>query len=378
MQDLDADVVTDERAAPAGAGSPRRRVAALVAAAVALVLLPALAYAAFGRDADPFGQELIVGQPGQDGGYGVAAPGADAPTEAPRRTTAGPTQQPWQAVDLAAATLTLGAWRPGPDGSPPCPTGEVAFAGSSATLPGKATVRLLQNARVDVDHDGTDEIAVVLFCQDSPAGTYQAIVVKPAAGGRLATMGQVARGGPGAEDILGVAPGSGGVVNLTVGNVIPCCGMPRSLQLTQVRTYAWQRNIFTQVAGPITFVANRSAVNLDVSAPAVHFGGLVAGRSSGTLTVTITNRGPHDATRVSVAVWPDQPLAPATGGDWARCLTRDGTNRVMVCPLGNLAVGKAATLTLPLTGLFGNQAITLQPRIGEQAYGNLRVPSYYS
>ena len=378
MQDLDADAVADEEAAAARTGSPGRRIAALVAAAIALVLLPALAYAAFGRDADPFGQNLIVGQSGPDGGTGVAAPGADTPTNAPHGAKVGATGQPWQAADLGAATLTLGAWRPGPGGSPPCPTGPVTFSGSSAALPGKATVRLLQNVRVDVDHDGTDEIAVVVSCQDTQAGTYQAIVLKTGANGRLTTMGQLARGGPGAEDILAVGAGSGGLVNLTVGDIIPCCGVPRSLQLTQVRTFAWQRNGFTQVAGPITFVANRSAVNLDISAPAVHLGGLVAGRSSGTLTVTVTNRGPRDAMRVSVAVSPDQPLAPATGGDWARCLTRDGTNRTVVCPLGNLAVGKTATLTLPLTGLFGSQAITLQPRIGDQAYSNLRVPSSYS
>jgi hypothetical protein len=58
-------------------------------------------------------------------------------------------------------------------------------------------------------------------------------------------------------------------------------------------------------------------------------------------------------------------------------VTLDGTSRAMVCPIGDLPAGETAALTLPLTGLFGSQAITLQPRVGDQTYDNLRVPSYY-
>ncbi len=379
MQDLDADVAVDEETAPADVGLPgrRRRIAALAAVAVALVLPPLLAYAAFGAGTDQ-PRDFTGVRSAPDGGYGVNAPDADPPSDAPGGTAPGSAQQPWQAADLASATLTLDAWRPSPAGSPPCPTGKVAFTGSSAAVPGRATVRLLQNTLVDVDHDGTYEVAVVLFCQDSQAGTYQAIVLKPAAGGGLTTMGQLARSGPDGEDIVAVTPASGGLVNLTVGNIIPCCGTPQSLQLTQIRTFAWQRSGFTQVAGPTTFTADRSAADLDISAPAVHFTGLLDGKSAGTLTVTIRNRGKRDVARVSVAVWPDQPLAPAAGGDWARCVTRDGTSRAVVCPIGELPAGETATLTLPLSGLFGSQATTVQPRIGDQTYETLRVPSYYS
>jgi hypothetical protein len=380
MQDPDTNFPVDEDTAPcAGAGSPgrRRRIAALAALAAVLVLPPLVAYAAFGRDLDKSGQVLISGQSTPDGGYGANAPDPDPPSAAPTRTPSGTTQQPWQVVDLAGATLTLDAWRPSPAGSPPCPTGKVTFTSDSAAVPGKATVRLRQNALVDVDHDGSYEIAVVLFCQDTPAGTYQAIVLKSAAGGSLTTMGQLARSGPTGEDILAVAPGAGGLINLTVGNIIPCCGTPRSLELTQIRTFAWKWSGFTQVAGPTTFVADRSATTLNISAPAVHLTGLIAGKSSGTLTVTIRDQGPRDARQVSVAVWPDQPLAPGVGGDWAKCVTLDGTNRALVCPVGNLAVGASATLTLPLTGLFGSQAITLEARIGNQVYDTVTVPSYY-
>ena len=389
MQDLDADVQdldeagpVDDEASPAdevtGAGwSGRRwRIAALVVAAVVLVLAPLAAYVAFGRDQSEREFGSSVSNP--NGEHGAYVPDPNNPSAAPDRTPPAAPQQPWQAVDLAAATLTLDAWRPSPAGSPPCPTGKVTFAGSTAALPGKATVRLLQNTQVDVDHDGTNEVAVVVFCQDSEAGTYQAIVLKPAAGGSPATMGQLARSGPSGEDIVAVAPASGGRINLTVGNIIPCCGMPRSLELAQIRTFAWQRSGFTQVAGPTTFVADRSASNLDISAPAVHFGGLVAGKSAGTLTVTIRNRGRLDAKGVSVGVWPDQPLAPAAGGDWVRCVSRDGTSRAVVCPVGDLPAGETAALTLPLTGLFGSQAITVQLRIGDQVYDNLRVPSHYA
>jgi hypothetical protein len=366
VQDLDATV-----------GSPRRRrrTIALVASAAALVLAPLAAYAALGRGP---GQEFNSTQSTPEGGNGANAPDPNWPSAAPDPTPHGTAQQPWQAVDLAAATLTIEAWRPSPAGSPPCPTGNVAFSGSSAALPGRATVRMLQNALVDVDHDGAYEIAIVLSCLDSPAGTYQAMVVKSAAGGRLTTMGQLARGGPGGEDILAVAPVAGGLVSLTVGDIIPCCGTPRSMELTQVRTFAWNRSGFTQVAGPNTFVAQRSAVNLDISAPVVHFTGLIEGKSSGTLTVTIRNRGPLGARQVSVAVWPDQPVAPAVGGDWAKCVSRDGTSRARVCPVGDLAVGATVTLVLPLTALFGNQSITLEPRIRDQRYDTLRVASYYA
>ena len=399
MQDLDADVPIDDEAGsvdkkagpvdedtgqadeadePTGGGSTnrRRRIVALGLAAVVLVLAPVAAYVAFGTNRSE--REFSSAQSTPDGRYGANALAPNRPSAGPDRTPPGATQQPWQAVDLAAATLTLEAWRPGPAGSPPCPTGNVTFVSGSAQIPGKATVRLMQDALVDVDHDGTYEVAVVLFCLDSPAGTYQAIVLKSAAGRRLTTMGQLARSGPEGEDILGVTPGASGLINLTVGDIIPCCGTPRSLQLTQVRTFAWNRSGFTQVAGPTTFVADRRGSNLDISAPAVHFSGLIGGKSSGTLTVTIRNRGPLGAKRVSVVVWPDQPLAPAAGGDWRKCVTLDGTSRARVCPVGDLAVGATATLTLPLTGLFGSEAITLQPRIGDQKYDTLRVTSHYA
>jgi hypothetical protein len=379
VQDPDTNFLVDEETDPgAGAGSPRRRwrVAALAALAAVLVLPPLVAYAAFGRDQS--GQDLISGQSTPHGGYGANAPDPNPPSAAPTRTPSGTAQQPWQVVDLAGATLTLDAWRPSPAGSPACPTGRVTFTSNSAATPGKATVRLLQNALIDVDHDGSYEVAVVLFCQDTAAGTYQAIVVKSAAGGSLTTMGQLAHSGPSGEDILAVAPGAGGLINLTVGNIIPCCGTPRSLELTQIRTFAWKYSSFTQVAGPTTFVADRSSASLNISAPAVHLSGLIGGKSSGTLTVTIRDQGPHDAKQVSIAVWPDQPLAPAVGGDWAKCVTLDGTNRAQVCPVGNLAVGSTATLTLPVTGLFGSQAITVEARIGNQVYDTLRVSSYYA
>lgn len=381
MQDLDADVLVDEKTVPVPADeSPRRRrrIAALAAVAVALALPPLLAYAAFRGDLDQQGQAAFGNESIPAWGYGGNAPQPELPSNAPGQKSSGATQQPWQGLDLAAATITLDAWRPSPGGSPACPTGKVTFAGRSAAVPGKAPVRLLQTTRVDVDHDGTDEFAVVVFCQDTQAGTYQALVLKSAAGGSVATMGQLARSGPSGDDIVAVSTGSGGLINLTVGDIIPCCGTPRSVQLTQVRTFAWQPPGFAQVAGPTTFAVDRSAINLDVSAPAVRLSGLVGGKSSGTLTVTVRNPGKREVQGVTVAVWPDQPLSPAAGGDWARCLTRDGTNRAMVCPIGDLPVDKAAALTLPFTGLFGSQAITVQLRIGDQTYSTLRVPSNYA
>jgi hypothetical protein len=352
--------------------SPRRRrpTATIVALALAL-LLPALlfGYILHSRNLDQDGPTVTGELQAPAGGFWMNPRDGAAP---------GAVQQPYQAVDLGAATLTLGTWRPSPVGSPPCPTGGVTFAAGSATVPGMATVRLQQNALVDVDHDGTNEIAVVVSCEDSQAGTFQAIVLKPASGGLLTTMGQLARSGPAGDDIVAVAPGAGGVVDLTVGNIIPCCGTPASMQLTQVRGYAWQRGRFAQVAGPTTFTVDHSAVKLAISAPAVALSGLTGGKSSGTLTVTIRNTGSRAAGGVSVAVWAEQPLAPAVGRDWVRCLTRDGTNRARVCPIGRLPVGGSATLTLPFTGLFGRQTITVEPRIGDQVYATLHVASSYS
>jgi hypothetical protein len=345
-----------------------------VLAAAVLVLVPLTVYAAFGGGLDQPWQNLVVGgPPAQDGGYGADAGDPGAVSAAPGRQPAG-SQLSGQPVDVADATLALGAWRAGPAGSPQCPSGNVAFNAGVAQVSGAPILRIRQSARIDVDQDGTDEVAIVLSCQDSQAGTYQAIVLK-AVRGTWTTMGQLARSGPNGDDILAVAPAPAGRISLTVGDVIPCCGTPRALELTQVRTFAWNHVGFAQVAGPTTFVADRSAANLDVTAPPVRFSGLTAGKSTGTLTVTIRNLGPRDAKQISVAVLPDQPLAPAAGGDWARCVTLDGTNRALVCPVGDLAVGATATLRLPLTAEFGGQSITLQPRLGQEKYDALRVAS---
>jgi hypothetical protein len=337
------------------------RIVALAAVIVVLVLAPVAAFAALGG--------------GRHQPQPAASPSASV-TDSPT-APASPSSIPPPPADLSNAALTLGPWSDSPDNPQPCPTGKVTFAANTAQLPGKAPVYLLEHAPVDVDHDGTDEVAIVIRCANGQAGTNQAIAVKAAPDGTLTTMGEIARSSADANDIRTVAPGDNGRVNLTVGDIIPCCGTPQSLELTQVRTFAWNGSAFTQVAGPTTFVADRSAVDLTVSAPTVHFRRTSGTHSAGTLSVTIHNTGPRAAQQVSLLVWTDAPLAPGAGGDWAKCANADGSYPAPLCQVGDLAVGATVTLTLPLVSLSGGggPVITLQPRIGDLKYDSLHIAS---
>jgi hypothetical protein len=338
----------------------RARIVALAAMIVVLVLAPVAAFAAIGGGNRP---RPAVTPPAS---ATVSPPASASPSAV--ESSAPPAPQP--PADLANTAFTLGEWRQADPQA--CPTGRVTFKNSVATIPDKAQVFVRQTALVDVDRDGANEVAVVLRCVDGQAGTYQALALKAAPDGTLTTLGEIWRSGQNGDNLLTVTPGDSGRVNLTVGDIIPCCDTPTGAMLTQVRTFAWNGSAFTQAAGPTTFLADRSAVDLAVSAPAVHFVAASGGRLSGTLTVTIHNKGPGEARQVSLLVWFGEAMGAGTGGSWGNCSGVDAGNRTPVCQVGDLAAGATVTLTLPLLADF-TQGITLQPRIGDQKYPDLHI-----
>jgi hypothetical protein len=342
------------------------RIAALAALIVVLVLAPVAAFAAIGGG----DQSHPAVSPPASGTASPSAPPSPGAVQSHATPSTPPPPQP--PASLAGATFTLGEWRPVQGGPNVCPTGTVTFKNSVAQVANKAPVYLRQTALVDVDQDGANEVAVVLWCLNGQAGTYQALALKAAPDGTLTTLGEIWRSGLNGENLLTVTPADNGRVDLTLGDIVPCCATPDGVVLTQIRTFAWNGAAFTQVAGPTTFLADRSAVDLAVSAPSVHFVAASGGKLSGTLTVTIHNKGPGEARQVSLLVWLDDTMQAGAGGDWGKC-ARVGTSGVTsVCQLGDVAAGATVALTLPLVTDM-TQGITLQPRVGDTKYDDLHI-----
>lgn len=354
----------------------RVRTAALVAAVVVLVLAPVAAFAGIGGR----GHQPPPGGPAAT----PSSPVSTAPSSVPSSASAGgaPSSAPPTVntpTNLANATIGVGRWDP--DAPPDCPSGRLKFHngvhGDTASTP----VRITQTVAVDVDRDGGTETAALLHCEFGEVGAYQVIVVKAGTDGPLTTLGQVTRSDANAADIAGMRAGTNGQLRLTVGDIKPCCDTPKSLELQQVRTFAWNGSTFIQVAGRKTFIADTSVADLAVSAPTLHFGPKVNGVRTGTLTLSVHNKGPRAATQVSLLLeLPSWSFKNGVGGDWAKCQQPPG-GFTRLCTLDTIAAGATVTLNLPFTTVADADNmqpadawnIQVQPRLDDTKYPTVAV-----
>lgn len=355
----------------------RVRTAALVTAVVVLVLAPVAAFAAIGgglRHQPPPAGRAATPSPSPSttpSSVPSSAPASDAPLGAPPAADT-PT-------NLTNATIVVDRWDPAYRSY--CATGRLKFRNGVYHNAADATVRITQTVAVDVDHDGGTETAALLHCEVGEAGGYQVVVVKAGADGSLTTLGQVMHSDAKTADIAGMRAGQNGQLRLTVGDIKPCCDVPKSLEVEQVRTFAWNGSAFIQVAGRKTFIANTSIADLTVSAPALNFGPKVDGVRAGTLTLSVHNKGPRAATHVSLLLdLPSSYLENGVGGDWAKCPQPPG-DHTRLCTLGTIAAGATVTLRLPFATVadasFIQPAsawnIQVQPRLDDTKYPTVTV-----
>jgi hypothetical protein len=374
---------------PAGTGAVRAtvrrrrqvRTVTLAALVAILVLAPVAAFAAIGGDRRP--QPATTATASPSASPSAADSPSASPSATPSATPSSAPPAPDAPTDLSNATIVLGAWG---DYADTCPTGPVTFAHGSKQLPGKAPLTVEHTAAIDVDHDGGTETVAVIYCQGGQVGPRQAVAVKAAPDGTLTTMGQVLRTDSNVADIKGVAAGPNGTVALTVGDILVCCATQPSEEVTQVRTYAWNGSGFTQADGPTTFIADPAVADLAVSAPTLNFGPKVNGTRTGTLTVTVRNKGPQAAGQVSLSLVLLDYFANGPGQDWAKCPVPAGSYTTRLCQLGNMPAGATVTLTLPLTTQADasymqpadNWFISIQPRRGDLKYPSVKVSVTFS
>jgi hypothetical protein len=309
-----------------------------------------------------------------------ASPSATPSSAPPSSEPPGPSAP----TDLSNATIVVGAWSAI---GQTCPTGPTTFTRGNHDSPDKSQLTVEKTAAVDLDQDGGTETVAIIDCHVGQAGTYQAVAVKAAPDGSLSTLGEIIHADPTMADIKGVAAGPGGTVALTVGDIVPCCATPLSLELTQVRTFAWNGSAFTQVDGPTTFTADASVADVVVSAPTLNFGAKVNGTRTGTLTLTVRNRGPQAAEQVTILLDLRDFFSIGPGQDWAKCPVPGADSpATRLCQLGTLPAGSTVTLTLPLTTQADASymqpadawTVNLYPRTGNLKYPSVPIPVTFS
>lgn len=221
-----------------------------------------------------------------------------------------------------------------------------------------ADVMVTSTMSLDVDRDGTREIVAQIRCVLGQAGPEKLLVLRPGPSGPT-IIGTVlethwlrdsidpAPGEP--AKISGYAGLEDGTIRVDVADRFVCCGAPSQSAVVQQRAYGWTGSAFAQLAGPTTFIADRTVADLEVTVPTLAFSAPAGGWRTGTLSVRVHNHGPQTAVDVSVYVEHLFMIDRPSGGDWDRCESPEnaGTESA-ICALGSLAPGQDVTLTLPM------------------------------
>jgi hypothetical protein len=164
--------------------------------------------------------------------------------------------------------------------------------------------------------------------------------------GRMVTMGQVVGTKEGLDDITDFTVLTDGHIRAHVGDIQPCCSTPDYWARRQWRTYAWNGQRFTQTGGPAEFDADPRRTDLAVAGGDLVLGPVGAdGKRSGTLTLTVSNKGPADVAYVGFKLAGIQPVGEAGKG---ACGETADTS-VYACLLGGVRAGQRRTYTLQVT-----------------------------
>jgi hypothetical protein len=153
------------------------------------------------------------------------------------------------------------------------------------------------------------------------------------------------------------------MVRLSIGSSVP-----RFEEMTQQRTFTWDGTGYTQTAGPTSFLADPATVDLSLTTGSLAFAPAEGVCRTGTITLTITNRGASSVDGVAVAL-----ILPGLGERPVDCPAPpgQGLDSAMV-EVGAIGPGQSRTVTATVVadsrgdpGRFGGPP--------DRTYADLRV-----
>jgi hypothetical protein len=212
------------------------------------------------------------------------------------------------AKELGNATLDLPAWPAYL--ADKCPSGRVKFSDGHARRSPDAEldVRILQVVHADLDRDGARETAALINCTGQEMSEARVLAFDRDRSGAIETMGLVvAQTGdpwpPAPDTIAGIRRirVAGSAIEAEVAD-LGREGVPASLAQHQWRAYSWSGRGFVQSGGPTAFPANPRITDLSVSGGDLRLTPVDADRATGTLRLTVGNRGPQRAADPQVRV----------------------------------------------------------------------------
>ncbi|MEU4551296.1 hypothetical protein EV382_4496 [Micromonospora violae] len=318
----------------------RRTTAVAVAvAAVALAVAPIVANAALRGDGS-------VPPPAQTGEPITPPTSAPAPTPSAPLTPSTTTSTSPAAPDgrisraqLLAARVDLPAW---PSGMPEtCLTSDVRLRPPSST-DYVSILADLELRHTDLDGDGASETVALVACRFGEALAKQLVAFDRDGNGAIVTMGRVVGTGDRVEDITDFAVTDGGRVRAQVADLQPCCSTPSYWARAQWRTYRWDGDRFPQSAGPTAFGPDTRLTDLVLTGGDLVLGPAgTGGRRPGTLTLTVTNKGPVDVARVGFGEL--KLIGTPDGGDWSACTPWHSDGSGADCLVPGLRAGERHT-----------------------------------
>jgi hypothetical protein len=227
------------------------------------------------------------------------------------------------ALDLANQTIDLPPMTTSPL-LPPC-SGRTTFGNYAGVVPGRSTLtaplgtedpsiaRIGQEWVGDVNQDGQADTLALVTCEQSGLTNWQVIAVSNThPSGSTATVnviGQVLAMAPrpAPEAFFDLHVAANGDIVAEVGDYVtkldPTNPASRAasaaLSTHQERTYRWNGQAFTQVAGPTAFPANPNFNRIRLVKAELSYGPVRDGQRTGTLTLSVRNDGPAGAQDVT-------------------------------------------------------------------------------
>ncbi|MFE9688594.1 hypothetical protein [Micromonospora sp. NPDC005806] len=319
----------------------RRRAVIATAAVVALaVALPVAANAALQNRRAPAPAESVKPTPSER----TPSPTPSA-TPSPTPSTVGPTAAAPNGrisrAQLLAARLDLPSW---PSYTPEsCTVNDVRLDPGPGIIEQPVPVLLGDPRYGDLDGDGALETVALIGCLYAEATAKQVVAFDRDESGRIITMGQVVGVSEGMEDITDFSVSADGKIRAHVADIQPCCSTPAWFPQRQWRTYTWTDTRFSQTAGPTKFRTDPRLTDLKLTAGDLVLGPADAsGKRPGSVTVTVTNKGPVDVPGLGFDNF--FTIGEPAGGDLSHCKMKP-SDATEACVLDGLRAGASRTYT---------------------------------
>lgn len=342
-----------------------RRVALLVAAVVAAMVLPLAVVSLVDGDGGRGTRPPIEPVPPVPVSVNPTAGGNPSPASSPSpHPGTGSTRL---TVDvLAHSTLTLPPWPT--KAISPCPSGRVTMDGNPTaypddTQPGHLDISIEKIAYADLDGDGATEAAALVACTIQHAD-YEVLVLEDEPTGIRTTATVVQTPASGIESVSDLRANGGSAIDIEVGDGSACCGVNARTIEHQWRTYGWTGSALAQIAGPTTFHPVPPATDLAITGTGLSLGPPTHGTRHESFTITFTNRGPYPAPGVLLLLtaygWEHPLRAEVTitvDGITCSADALPGYLPAQACHLNPLPVGATRTLTIRVASPVANDTV---------------------